>query len=313
MYTPSPATAALARAISAGCAPIPAPKAAGPARHRTATVDGIEIFYREAGHPDAPTIVLLHGFPSSSHMFRDLIPLLADRFHVIAPDYPGFGHSATPSPSTYAYTFDAVAHTMGRFLEVVGEARYILYMQDYGGPVGFRIATAHPDRVEGLVVQNANAFTEGLGGQTTAPLADLWENGRSPEAEEPARALFSPEGIRFQYVTGARDPGAMNPDAWVMDRALIDQPGRDDVQIRLLADYKTNLALYPAWQEYLRERQPKTLVVWGRNDPIFIEAGATAYRNAVPEADVVLLDTGHFALEEDAPAVASHIVRTFGR
>ena len=309
----SSAAAALALVFASGCASIPAVEAAGPTRHRMANVDGVEVFYREAGHPEAPTLVLLHGFPSSSHMFRDLIPLLADRFHVVAPDYPGFGHSATPPSSTYTYTFDGLARTVARFLEVVGEDRYVLYMQDYGGPVGFRIATVHPDRVEGLVVQNANAFVEGFGTDTATPLAGLWQKGRSPETEAPARALYSLEGIRWQYQTGAREPAALNPDAWTMDRALIDQPGRDDAQIRLLEDYKTNLALYPAWQKYLHERQPRTLVVWGRNDPIFVEAGAAAYRSVLPEAEVVLLDTGHFALEEEAPAVASHITRTFGR
>lgn len=293
-------------------ASLTAAAAAATVRYRTADVDGVRIFYREAGRADAPVIVLLHGFPSSSHMFRSLIPQLAGRFRVIAPDYPGFGQSDMPSPARYAYTFDNLAKTMGRFLETVGARRYTLYLQDYGGPVGFRIATAQPERVTGLVIQNANAYVEGFGADTATPVAGLWEKGRSPETDAPARQLYSPEGIRLQYVTGARDPEALSPDAWALDSAYMSRPGQDDVQLSLLENYKCNLALYPEWQAYLRKYQPKTLIVWGKNDPIFIAKGAEAYLRDLPQAQLVLLDTGHFALEEDAPAIAAHILKTFG-
>jgi pimeloyl-ACP methyl ester carboxylesterase len=274
------------------------------------TVDGLRIFYREAGNPRLPHIVLLHGFPSSSHMYRKLIPLLATNFHVIAPDYQGFGHSDMPPPGNYRYTFDQLATTMDRFLQNLGLATYVLYMQDYGGPIGMRIAAAHPDRIAGLVVQNANSYEDGLSPDVMQVLKPLWAQ-RSATTEAPVRAFLTPDATRGQYLAGARNPDALDPDAWVFDQALLDRPGNDEVQLSLLADYGSNVTRYPQWQRYLREHQPKTLIVWGRRDPFFLEAGARAYLRDLPKARLVLLDSGHFALEEDAPHIAAEILATF--
>lgn len=292
-------------------APFPA-RAGDPTevRSRQDVVDGVRIFYREAGRPGSPRIVLLHGFPSSSHMFRRLIPLLAARFHVIAPDYPGFGHSGMPPPSRYPYTFDGLAATMDRFLEQVGATRYVLYLHDYGGPVGLRIAERHPERVAGLVVQNANAHEEGLSPAVMAVLKPLWAQ-RTPATEAPVRGFLTPEATRSQYTDGARHPEALDPDAWTFDQALLDRPGNAEIQLALLADYGSNVALYPRWQRYLRTHRPRTLVTWGRHDPSFLEAGAHAWQRDVPDARLVLLDSGHFALEEDAPTIAREIVARF--
>lgn len=305
---PKRIAALMATAMLMSASPVPAHE---PVHYRTVTIEGIDIFYREAGQANKPTIVLLHGFPSSSHMFRDLIPQLAPDFHVIAPDYPGFGHSAAPAPDEYRYSFDNLAQTMDRFLQTIVQERYILYLQDYGGPIGFRIAAAHPERVEGLVIQNANMYQEGFGAETAAPLKELWDKGRSPETEAPAREIFSPEGVRFQYVTGARNPEAISPDSWTMDNAFLARRGQDDIQLSLLEDYKNNLTKYPQWQAYLREHQPKTLIVWGKNDPIFAAAGAEAFRKDLPGVKIVLLDTGHFAIEEDARRIGALIRETF--
>lgn len=279
---------------------------------RHVVVDGLRIFYREAGDPAFPHIVLLHGFPSSSHMYRKLIPLLATRLHVVAPDYPGFGHSDMPSPAKYSYTFDQLASTMSGFLQAIGLTRYVLYMQDYGGPVGLRIAAAQPQRIAGLVVQNANAYEEGLSPEVMKVLRPLWAQ-RNAATEAPVRGFLTPDATRGQYVAGARNPDALDPDAWVFDQALLDRPGNQEVQLSLLADYGNNVALYPRWQRYLREHRPKTLVTWGRRDPFFLEAGAHAYLRDVPEARVVLLDTGHFALEEDVVGIAREIQVTFAK
>jgi pimeloyl-ACP methyl ester carboxylesterase len=300
------ASAALTLAVAAAAQAAP-----DTVRYRTQEVEGVKIFYREAGAPDAPTIVLLHGFPTSSHMYRNLIPALSARFHVIAPDYPGFGQSDAPTPEAYAYSFDHLASTMDAFLGAVGARHYVLYLQDYGGPVGLRIAAAHPERVDGLVIQNANAYLDGFSADAGAPLKDLWEKGRSPAADAPARVLFSPDGVKFQYQHGARDPLKLSPDAWTLDDALLARPGNDEIQLSLLADYKSNLPLYPAWQAYLRQHRPRTLVAWGKNDPIFAAPGALAYRRDVPEARIELLDTGHFALEEEGATIARLILETF--
>lgn len=281
-----------------------------PVHARYATVDGVRVFYREAGDPAAPHMVLLHGFPSSSHMYRRLIPLLAERFHVIAPDYPGFGQSDMPARDRYAYTFDHVAATMASFLRRVGVERYVLYMQDYGGPVGFRIAVDHPEKVLGLVVQNANAYEDGLSTEMMKVLKPLWGR-RDAVTEAPVRSLLTLEGTRGQYTAGARRPDELDPDAWEFDQALLDRPGNQDIQLDLLADYGSNLAQYPAWQRYLREHQPRLLVTWGRRDPFFIEPGAHAYMRDVPSAKLVLLETGHFALEEEAPRIAAEIKAFF--
>jgi pimeloyl-ACP methyl ester carboxylesterase len=275
--------------------------------YRTITVDGLDIFYREAGPADAPCIVLLHGFPSSSHMFRDLIPLLSDRFHLVAPDYPGFGYSAAPAPGVFAYTFDHLADVVERLLEARGLARYGLYLQDYGGPVGLRLASRHPERVEALIVQNANAYTEGIS-PALDPLKPFWAH-RTPETEQAARALLTRDTTIFQYTHGARDRALVSPDSWTVDQHFLDRPGNAAIQLDLLHDYPANLALYPTWHAYFRAHRPRTLLVWGQNDPFFTVAGARAYLHDLPEAELHLLDTGHFALEEDHEAIAAHIRR----
>lgn len=278
--------------------------------HRTATVNGRNIFYREAGDPAAPTILLLHGLPTSSQMFRDLMPALADRFHLIAPDYVGFGHSDAPSNKEFTYTFDNLSAHVSGLVDVLKLDSYILYMQDYGGPIGFRLFTASPDRVKGFIIQNANAYMEGVGDAPKSVLLPLWEN-RTPETEKPAREFVSLEGTKFHWLVGSKDPEAINPDNWVLDQALLDRPGVQDYQVDLLENYKSNIALYPEWQAAFRARKPKTLIVWGKNDPFFIPPGARAYLNDLPNARLVWLDAGHFVLDENAPQVAAEIKATF--
>ena len=277
---------------------------------RTATIDGQKVFYREAGDPKAPVIVLLHGFPSSSHMYRDLIPRLADRFHVVAPDYIGFGHSAAPAPGEYSYTFDNLAKTMQALLDQIGVRDAVYYMQDYGGPIGLRLAAAHPERVKGLVIQNANAYIEGVGKPVADVFLPLWKE-RNAATEGAARGFLTSETTRFQYTYGARDAAALNPDAWTHDQALLDRKGNDVIQLALFVDYQNNVGLYDAWHAYLREHQPRTLIVWGKGDPLFVPAGAEAYKKDLPKAQLVWLDGGHFALEENAAEVATLIKKTF--
>lgn len=273
--------------------------------YRTVDVDGINIFYREAGPPNGSAILMLHGFPASSHMFRDLLPKLADRYRVIAPDYPGYGHSEAPSATRFNYTFERLTDVMERLTEKLGLARYTLYVQDFGGPVGFRLATRHPERVQALIVQNAVAHDEGLS-DGFVPAKAYWAN-RSAETEKPMRELLKLETTRFQYLHGASRPERINPDSWILHQALLDRPGNADIQLSLLYDYRNNPPQYPKWQAYLRERQPPTLVVWGKNDPFFTVAGAHAYRRDVPKAEVHLFEGGHFLLEEHADAVATLI------
>lgn len=275
--------------------------------YRRALVQGRSVFYREAGEASAPALVLLHGFPSSSHMFRELMPRLADRFHVIAPDYIGFGHSEAPDARDFVYSFDNLAAHVQGLLDQLGLTEVILYMHDYGGPVGMRLATAHPERVKGLVVQNANAYMEGLTPAVAAVFMPLWERGD----ETGARGMLSAETTQFQYTAGARDPHALNPDAWTLDQALLDRPGSVDRQMALFRDYQNNVPLYEVWHAYFREHQPKTLVVWGRNDPFFGVPGAEAYRKDLKDITLELLDGGHFALEENADRVAALIKRSF--
>jgi pimeloyl-ACP methyl ester carboxylesterase len=284
--------------------------AAGPARgfeptqvrYRTVSIDGVDVFYREAGRADAPAVLLLHGFPSSSHMFRDLIPALAERHRVVAPDYPGFGHSAMPARDRFAYTFDGYARLVSTLTERLGLGRHALYVMDYGAPIGFRLATARPDRVSAIVVQNGNAYDDGLEGFWD-PIRAYWRSG-SAEHREALRWLTSAKATRWQYTNGVPDPTLVSPDGWTVDQALLDRPGNQEIQLDLFYDYRTNLPLYPAWQAYFRERQPPTLVVWGRNDEIFVAAGAEAFRRDNPRAEVHLLDTGHFALETHGPEIA---------
>jgi pimeloyl-ACP methyl ester carboxylesterase len=281
-------------------------------RYGTLEVDGVKLFYREAGTPGAPALLLLHGFPSSSHMFRDLMPLLAGRFHLVAPDYPGFGNSDMPPPDEFEYSFDHLADIVEGFVQKKGLERFALYLQDYGGPVGLRLAARHPGWVTGLVIQNANAYLEGITPMSRQQLEPLWAR-RSAATEAPVRRFLGRDGTLFQYQTGARNPSALNPDAWNLDQAGLDRPGNADIQVELLADYRTNLERYPQWQAYFREHQPPALVVWGKGDPLFALAGAQAYTKDLRDIEVHLLDTGHFALEEDAPRIAEHIAAFMSR
>jgi pimeloyl-ACP methyl ester carboxylesterase len=278
---------------------------------KTQEVDGVGIFYREAGPPDAPLVLLLHGFPTSSHMYRDLIPRLAVRYRVIAPDYPGYGFSDTPSTATFTYTFDRVADVMQEFVRAIGVQRYALYVQDFGGPVGFRLAAKRPERVAGLVIQNAVAHEEGLSASMDAARPH-WA-GRTPESEAAFRALLTRETTRFQYLHGAGDERRISPDAWTHAQALLDRPGNDEVQLAMLHDYGSNLKRYPEWQAYFRAHQPPTLVVWGKNDPFFTLEGAKAYVRDMPATEVYLLQAGHFALEEEAPKIAELMLEILDR
>ena len=278
--------------------------------HRTATVNGRKVFYREAGDPSAPTLLLLHGLPTSSQMFRDLMPALADRFHLVAPDYIGFGHSDAPSREEFAYTFDNLAAHVAGLVDVLGLESYVMYMQDYGGPIGFRLFTQRPERVKGFVIQNANAYAQGVGEAPKKALGPLWER-RTPQTEQPAREFVGAEGTKFHWLVGAKDPEAINPDNWVLDQALLDRPGTQDYQVDLLENYKTNLGLYPEWQAAFRAHRPKTLIVWGKDDPFFIPAGARAYLDDLPDAKLVWLDSGHFVLDENLAEVAAEIAAVF--
>ena len=279
----------------------------------TVPVDGINIFYREAGEASKPTILLLHGFPSSSHEFRTLLPLLSQQFHVVAPDYPGFGFSDAPDAMVFPPTFANLTKVMEQFVQAVGLSRFTIYMQDFGGPVGFRLAVAHPDIVEGLIVQNANAYEIGIAPEI---LKDMRERAAGPldaQADKALEQMLSREDTRFQYLTGVRDPAHVDPASYSLDDYIQAKPDQHRIQKALIVDYYDNVRQYADWQRYLRERQPKTLIVWGQNDPIFLPAGAQAYQANLPSAEIHLLDTGHFALEEDAPEIARLIIRTFGR
>lgn len=268
---------------------------------RHATVAGVDLFYLEAGPKEVPTVVLLHGYPSSSRMYAPVIPLLADRYHLIAPDYPGFGQSEAPPPSRYRYTFDHLAETMGAPLEQLNVDRYVLFMQDYGGPLGMRMALAHPQRVQALIVQNANAYEEGLG-LKWAGIARYWAD---PTAHsEQVDAFMSLEGAKQRHLGNSPHPERYNPDTWTDEFALLSRPGQREIQAALLYDYRTNVAAYPAWQAWLRQHKPPTLVLWGRYDPSFIVPGALAYARDVPDAEIHILDAGHFALDEQADKVA---------
>lgn len=273
--------------------------------HNVIDVDGLPIAYREAGDPSQPAIVLLHGFPSSSHMYRNLIPLLARRFHVIAPDYPGSGGSV--APEGYTPTFEQLSVVMEHFLARKGVQRYALYVQDFGGPVGFRIAARHPERVSALVIQNANAYDEGLSEAIASNIRTL-KAGINAETEPVLEHILSPDGVQFMYRHGTRQPDHLDAGTWALDSAVLRQPSAKAVQKGLLVDYHSNVAQYGAWQQYFRTAQPPALVVWGKNDPLFTEAGARAFRKDLPNAEVKLLDTGHFALEEENGAIADSIL-----
>jgi pimeloyl-ACP methyl ester carboxylesterase len=273
---------------------------------RRVAVGEVSVFYREAGDPSAPALLLLHGFPSSSHMFRDLIPRLAERYHVIAPDLPGFGFTEAPPRGTFAYRFDVLAQVMAVFTDVIGLQRYGLYVFDYGAPVGYRLAMARPERVTALISQNGNAYEEGLS-DGWGPTRAFWADP-SPANREAMREMFALESIRWQYVHGAPDEGLIAPETYWLDHGLVSRPGNQDIQLDLIADYVTNVALYPSFHAYFRAHRPPLLAVWGAKDPFFLPAGAEAFRRDLPDAEVHFLDTGHFALETHLDEIAERIV-----
>jgi pimeloyl-ACP methyl ester carboxylesterase len=274
-------------------------------KYRTVDVDGLKVFYREAGASDAPKLLLLHGFPSAGHMFRDLIPLLADSFHIVAPDLPGFGQTDMPPRSGFKYTFDHLARVIDRFTEVVGFDHFALYVFDYGAPTGFRLAMWHPDRITAIISQNGNAYQEGLSDGWN-PIRAYWEDP-SQANRKALRALLAPESTRWQYTHGVPDEAAVSPDGMALDNFYLARPDADEAQLDLFGDYKSNVALYPAFQDYFRKHQPPFLAVWGKHDPFFLPAGADAFKRDIPRADVRFLDTGHFALETHAEEIAAAI------
>ena len=277
--------------------------------HRTIKIDNLDIFYRDAGPKDAPTILLLHGFPTSSHMFRNLIPALAEKYHVVAPDYPGFGNSSAPSVNEFDYTFDNLANVIEKFTETVGLKKYSIYLMDYGAPVGFRLAAKHPERVETLIVQNGNAYDEGIDNAFWKPIKAYWKD-RSKQHGDALRSLLTLDATKWQYTTGVRNVETISPDTWGHVQPLLDRPGNQEIQLALFYSYGSNPPLYPKWQEYFRKHQPPTLIVWGKNDQIFPAAGAFPYKRDLKNLEFHLLDTGHFALEEDGAAIAT-LIRDF--
>jgi pimeloyl-ACP methyl ester carboxylesterase len=274
--------------------------------YQTADVDGLSVFYREAGAADAPTLLLLHGYPSSSHMFRELIPLLADEFHLVAPDLPGFGKSDMPERDKFDYTFDHLADVIDRFTEVLGLDRFAIYVFDYGAPVGFRIAARHPDRITAIVTQNGNAYTDGLSDGWGAVQA-YWKDP-SPANREAVRSMVQPETTIWQYTHGVPDETRVSPDGYGLDNFYLARPGADEIQLDLLLNYASNIEAYPTWQQYFRTSQPPLLAVWGSNDPFFIPPGAEAFKRDIPGAEVRFVPTGHFALETHAAEIASAII-----
>ncbi|WP_158752323.1 alpha/beta fold hydrolase [Acidobacterium sp. S8] len=271
----------------------------------TVHADGVDVFYREAGRADAPVVLLLHGFPSSSHMYRELIPRLASRYRVIAPDLPGFGFTVVPEARNYTYTFDSLAKTIGAFVDALKLTKYAIYVFDYGAPVGFRLAIAHPERITGIISQNGNAYEEGLS-DAWNPIQKYWE---APTAENRAalEQFLTLDATRWQYTHGVANPEQVVPESYTLDAALLDRPGIKEIQLDIFLNYASNVALYPTFQKYFRDSQPPLLAIWGKNDPFFLPAGAEAYRRDIPKATVTLLDTGHFALETHVDEIATAI------
>ena len=272
-------------------------------KYRHASVDGIKVFYREDGPANAPAILLLHGFPTSSHMFRNLIPTLADKYHVVAPDLPGFGFSDAPDRKNYRYTFEQIAKTIAAFTQTIGLSRFAMYVFDYGAPVGFRLALAHPERIAAIVSQNGNAYEEGLS-EGWNPIQKYWKEP-TEQNRLALRAFLTPEATKSQYVYGVPDESLIAPEAYQLDSALLSRPGNEEIQLDLFLDYASNVALYPKFQEYFRASRQPLLAVWGKNDPFFVPAGARAYRRDIPNAEIQFLDTGHFAIETHFAEIAS--------
>ncbi len=297
-------------------APVPTPSTASATaalqvHYRTVKVDGVDVFYREAGPKDGPVLILLHGFPTSSHMFRDLITRLDDKYHIIAPDYPGYGYSGAPDHNQFAYTFDNYASIVDKLTDQIGVKRYALYVMDYGAPVGFRLAAKHPDRITAIIVQNGNAYNEGIG-KFWDPIKAYWETGANKEREG-IRWLMLPKTTLWQYSNGFKDTSLVSPDARTLDQLFLDRPGNQEIQLDLFYDYRTNIPLYPQWQAYFRKYKPPMLIVWGKNDEIFLAAGAEPFKRDIPKVEIHMFDTGHFALESNGPEIAALIREFLGR
>lgn len=279
-----------------------------PVHHKTVEINSVDVFYREAGPRDAPNVLLFHGFPTSSHMYRNLIPRLAERYHVVAPDYPGFGASEMPSREEFEYSFDNMASIIEQLVNQLGLTNYAIYLQDYGAPIGLRLASAHPERVTALVVQNGNAYDEGIDNPFWEPIKAYWAEP-TYEKREALRRFLTRDATIWQYTHGVRDVSTINPDNWNIDQPLLDRPGNQEIQLDMFLSYGTNPPLYPKWQGYLRKYQPPTLIVWGKNDQIFPAAGAHPYRRDLKNVELHLLDTGHFALEEDGSLIADNMLK----
>lgn len=301
----------VAFAVSTMSSQTSASTAATQVHYQTVNIDGVDVFYREAGPKHAPTLLLLHGFPTSSHMFRDLITRLDDKYHVIAPDYPGYGYSGAPDNKTFAYTFDNFAGIVDKLTDKIGVSRYALYVMDYGAPVGFRLAARHPDKVTAIIVQNGNAYDEGIG-KFWDPIKAYWKTG-APQEREGIRWLMSAKATLWQYTNGIKDTSLVSPDARTLDQELLDRPGNQEIQLDLFYDYRTNIPLYPQWQAYFRKYHPPMLIVWGKNDEIFIAAGAEPYKRDIPNVEIHMFDTGHFALETNGAEIAELIRDFLGR
>jgi len=272
--------------------------------------DGVRLFYREAGDPNAPVVLLLHGFPASSFMFRELMPRLADEYRVIAPDLPGFGFTEVPAERKYAYSFDQLAKTIDAFTEAIKIKRYAIYVFDYGAPTGFRLAAVHPERITAIISQNGNAYEEGLG-DAWAPIRKYWASPTPENRATIAKAILNLEGTRWQYTLGVKDPDSVAPESYTLDTALLERPGNKDIQLDLFLDYASNVKLYPKFQEYFRKSKPPLLAIWGKNDPFFIPPGAEAFRKDIPGAQVQFLDTGHFAIETNVSEIAAAMKEFF--